>query len=151
MKSSQRVTGPDNMNVLGLYSKYKLWRFNGSSRLDCTVNIIALALLWAVLPLENKLFEKVRNNFYYYYPQIKPNRPRFFDPVRFIIQTIFLMIVRQSNSSKREYVSFFSELMQFLYKNVFIRVVNFVSTLTNKIKGDSSEKHKIVLSSRRHN
>ncbi|MGN0916465.1 MAG: glycosyltransferase [Succinivibrio sp.] len=139
------------MNALDLYSKYKLWRFNGSSRLECSVNIIALALLWAFLPLENQLFEKVRNNFYYYYPQIKPNRPRLFDPVRFIIQTLFLMIVRQSNSTKKEYVSFFSELMQFLHKNVFIRVVAFVSKLTNKIKGDSSEKHELILSSKHHN
>ena len=76
---------------------YYLWRLNGSSVLACTVNIICYALVYVIIPLENTKYSKFRQRFYYYYPQIKRNKPKTLDPLRIIIQSIYLIFVKQKH------------------------------------------------------
>lgn len=85
---------------IDLGSTYKRWRLNGVPKFVCLINIIALAAVYMVLPLESSVYRTLREHFYYLYPQIKKDRPRFLDPVRIIIQTIFLLFVKQLNKEQ---------------------------------------------------
>jgi cellulose synthase (UDP-forming) len=75
-------------------SRIRLWKANGSGILSIAVNGLFLGLLWLILPLERQPLSRIRDSFECWYPQIDPVRPRFFDPVRFLIQTAFIAFFR---------------------------------------------------------
>ncbi len=83
------------MNFLEFFlSIWKRWRQNGSSLTVCWVNITCLAVLYALFPLETKLFKNIRANFSSLYPQIDVDKPRLFDPLRIVIQSCYLSIFK---------------------------------------------------------
>ncbi len=84
---------------LNIRQTYASWRLNGVSHLTCLVNMIFYLSVIALLPIENKYFAHVRRHFYYFYPQISANRPKFLDPIRVVVQTLFLLIFRNKIST----------------------------------------------------
>ncbi len=76
------------------------WRLNGVSRISCSINIFCLVLVYLVIPLESSVYSHLRKNFHYYYPQIKKNHPKPLDPLRVLIQTVFLIFIRQRHSDE---------------------------------------------------
>lgn len=79
------------INPLDLYDS---WRLNGAKRITCLVNFFFLTLVLAILPVENRYYKNLRQHFYLFYPQIQRNRPKLLDPLRILIQTVFLLFVR---------------------------------------------------------
>lgn len=85
-----------------LSTRWRLSRLNGSSVPACAVNLALYVLLWFVFPLERGMFAKLRHNFAFYYPQIKPNRMRLLDPLRVVVQTVFLLFIIQGSPGLNE-------------------------------------------------
>ena len=107
-------------------STYSLWRLNGVSVLSCAVNLAGLILVYAIIPLESKKYSKLRHRFYYYYPQIKRNKPKTLDPLRVIIQTVYLIFVKQNHRDTTN----MSILMDFLIRKTKEYIVQPVIRLT---------------------
>lgn len=82
-------------------NKYMIYKINEVNTLVCIVNLFFYLLLLAIFPLENNFYSKIRHDFHYYYPQIRVQRPRLFDPLRFVIQTIFLLLFIQKPLRKK--------------------------------------------------
>ena len=74
-------------------SLYRNWRSAGSGRIAASVNLVCLCLLWLMAPLEAEPFVSLRRDKAFLYPQVDFRAPKLLDPVRIIIQTIFLMAV----------------------------------------------------------
>ena len=53
------------INPLDLYDS---WRLNGAKRITCLVNFFFLALVLAILPVENRYYKNLRQHFYFFYP-----------------------------------------------------------------------------------
>ncbi len=106
--------------VASLYSYaktvYTIWRLNGVSRLACSVNLFFLILIYLLIPLENSTYEHFRHNFHYYFPQVKKNHPKVLDPLRVLIQAIFLLFVRQNYHSKTNMSTFAEFIINNAYK-----------------------------------
>ena len=107
-------------------STYFLWRLNGVSVLSCTINLACLVLVYAIIPLESRKYSKLRHRFYYYYPQIKRNKPKALDPLRVIIQTVYLIFVKQNHRDTTN----MSILMDFLIRKTKAYIVQPVIRLT---------------------
>ena len=73
---------------------YRRWRGHGVGRLTATVNLLALGVLWLVVPLEREPLASLRRDKTFFYPQVDFDAPRLLDPLRIVIQTFFLMMVR---------------------------------------------------------
>ena len=72
---------------------YNSWRQNGVDRITCAVNLFFYTLLFALIPFEKGAYNQVFKRFDLYFPQIKRNKPKLFDPVRFAVQGIFLLFI----------------------------------------------------------
>ena len=71
-----------------------IWKASGAPLPARAVNGLLLALLWLLLPLERGPLARLRLSFRAWCPQIDPACPRFFDPVRFVIQTAFIALFK---------------------------------------------------------
>lgn len=69
------------------------WRCRGVSRLSVAVNLASLGLLWLIVPLERDPLASLRREKAFFYPQIDFDAPKVLDPLRILIQTLFLMMV----------------------------------------------------------
>ncbi|MFU0841812.1 MAG: Cellulose synthase catalytic subunit [UDP-forming] [Burkholderia sp.] len=70
------------------------WRAAGASRTAVVLNLAFTALIWAVLPLESEPLASVRRNKAALYPQVDFGRPRPLDPLRLVVQSLWLFVVR---------------------------------------------------------
>lgn len=117
---------------------YSSWRLNGAGLLPCAVNLLALMLVWALLPLEGRVFSKLRNNFFVFFPQIKPDHPRLLDPLRVIIQAVFLCIFKQPGLPDAEApvkpftFTWLTALLQKLFKPVSKLTARVTTELTDQ-------------------
>ena len=76
-----------------LQEQYLIYRLNGSGMAASLVALFCVQLMWWLLPLEKLRYRRIRRRFRYYYPQITPGKPRLFDPLRFLVQSCYLMLV----------------------------------------------------------
>lgn len=77
-----------------LSQRYHLYRQHHTSRVNAVIGCAWLALMWALLPLENPGWRYIRSHFSRWYPQIYPHRPRPLDVVRIALQSVFLLVLR---------------------------------------------------------
>jgi cellulose synthase (UDP-forming) len=130
--------------------RYIIWRIHGSSVVACLVNLLFLCLAYLFIPLETSSFNKIRNNFYYYYPQIKKDNPRVFDPLRIIIQTLFLLFIRQSPLDKTNISVFSAAVIRLFNKYAKQPFVRLTEKYTDAIY-DKTVKKNVFISRRRRN
>ena len=71
-----------------------LWRANGTGLTAVTVNVLALALFWLILPLESEPLSKMRREKERLFPRICFDRPRLLEPLRLLIQAVWLLAFR---------------------------------------------------------
>lgn len=86
-----------------LSKQYKTYRDNGTSPLAAIVTIFWGALAWCLFPLESPNWQKIRANRLNWYPQIAPNKPRIGDILRYIIQSIWLILIVNENSPQKNH------------------------------------------------
>ncbi|MGN0908532.1 MAG: hypothetical protein ACI4NA_02850, partial [Succinivibrio sp.] len=77
-----------------LLRRIRIWNDSGAPLIPMAVNGLMLLLLWLILPLERGPMADLRRSFCAWYPQIDPKMPRLFDPVRFLVQTIFIALFK---------------------------------------------------------
>ena len=128
---------------------YYLWRLNGSSVLACTVNIICYALVYVIIPLENTKYSKFRQRFYYYYPQIKRNKPKTLDPLRIIIQSIYLIFVKQKHKDSTNMSILMGTVIRVTKQYVIDPIIRITSVSTQKLSSQIRASEKIPAQKRR--
>lgn len=75
-----------------LTQRYRLYRASGAGRLGAFLGCFWTALAWTFLRLESPRWRQVRENYARYYPHIPLNRPRPLDILRYLIQTLWLLV-----------------------------------------------------------
>lgn len=137
----QRVRD-EAINPLDLYDS---WRLNGAKRITCLVNFFFLTLVLAILPVENRYYKNLRQHFYFFYPQIQRNRPNLLDPLRILIQTVFLLFVRFDPKKGQRSAQAVNALVEFFRKYIGEPVLKKVTRLTVKVDDRANSKKGILL------
>lgn len=137
----QRVRD-EAINPLDLYDS---WRLNGAKKITCLVNFFFLTLVLAILPVENRYYKNLRQHFYFFYPQIQRNRPKLLDPLRILIQTVFLLFVRFDPKKGQRSAQAVNVLVEFFRKYIGEPVLKKVTRLTVKVDDRANSKKGILL------
>ncbi len=100
------------MDRLGLdafipYFRQKIdcWKRHGASRLSIGINLVFVALIWILIPLENPLWKFFRTNHRALYPQIDFDAPKPLDALRIFIQTLWIAIAKMPRMQLPGWVS----------------------------------------------
>ena len=86
--------------VFELQNRYRYYRASHSSRTAAGVMIFCVALSWLFLRFESPVWQRVKAQRTRWYPQISPSRPRLADPLRYIVQSLWLLIILPAESRR---------------------------------------------------
>ncbi|MBU9812231.1 UDP-forming cellulose synthase catalytic subunit [Rahnella sp. SL6] len=86
--------------VLELQNRYRHYRASHSSRMAAGLMIICVALCWLFLRFESPFWQRVNAQRTRWYPQISPSQPRLADPLRYIVQSVWLLIILPSEGRR---------------------------------------------------
>ena len=75
-----------------LIGRYRDYRRHGASAFSATLGCFWMILAWIFIPLEHPRWQRIRAEHKNLYPHINASRPRPLDPVRYLIQTCWLLI-----------------------------------------------------------
>lgn len=120
--------------TLSLRKIYQGWKLNGVSFFLRVINFIFLSLAVFFIPFENANYKRFRENFTYYYPQINPKRPRFLDPLRVVIQSLFLLTVKQIAHDDTAIASLSSVLIRWYFLYIYDPIVRVLNLATSNLK-----------------
>lgn len=82
--------------------RYHLYMQQGCTVLTAVLTTMALPLCWIFLRLESPSWQYVIQHRTYWFPQISPNRPRLGDGLRYLLQGLWLLLIRpQSDHDKQ--------------------------------------------------
>ncbi|NUU65770.1 UDP-forming cellulose synthase catalytic subunit [Enterobacteriaceae bacterium BIT-l23] len=76
-----------------LRTRYMGWRRNGATPFSAGLCCLMVALGWTLLRLESESWQRIRAQRQRLYPQIDPQRPRPLDPLRYLIQSLWLLLM----------------------------------------------------------
>ena len=77
-----------------LSERYGDYRQHGASWLSATLGCLWAALAWALIPLETPRWQAILTRHGDYFPHINPHRPRPLDPLRYLLQSVWLLVTR---------------------------------------------------------
>ncbi|MDX6019314.1 UDP-forming cellulose synthase catalytic subunit [Scandinavium sp. V105_16] len=83
-----------------LRARYLDYRHHNASWLGATLGCLWVALAWLLIPLEHPRWQQIRANHHGYYPHIDAHRPRPLDPVRYLLQSLWLVATRPMGERK---------------------------------------------------
>ncbi|ELE1998588.1 cellulose synthase [Shigella flexneri] len=75
-----------------LIGRYRDYRRHGASAFSATLGCFWMILAWIFIPLEHPRWQRIRAEHKNLYTHINASRPRPLDPVRYLIQTCWLLI-----------------------------------------------------------
>lgn len=75
-----------------LNARYQHYRDHGAPRFSAALGCFWAILAWMFIPLEHPRWQQLRAQQNHWFPHIDPDRPRPFDPARYLIQTLWLMV-----------------------------------------------------------
>ncbi|WKS81347.1 UDP-forming cellulose synthase catalytic subunit [Edwardsiella tarda] len=73
--------------------RYRAYREHGASSFSAGVGCCWVALAWAILCLESPAWQAVRQQRARWFPHIDPLRPRLLDPLRYLLQGLWLVSI----------------------------------------------------------
>ncbi|WP_459177324.1 UDP-forming cellulose synthase catalytic subunit [Ewingella americana] len=76
-----------------LQNRYRLYRQNGASSFSAVLMVFCAALGWLLLRFESPAWQRVRAERYRWYPHISALHPRPLDPLRYLLQTLWLLLI----------------------------------------------------------
>ncbi|MDO5531232.1 UDP-forming cellulose synthase catalytic subunit [Sutterella sp.] len=123
----------------GWYRDVQRLADTASSRLSFLVNLVALTLAWAFLPLERPAWDAVRRDARDWFPQVDFSRIRPLDPVRIVLQSAFLLVFRAGTGFVRHAAE--PEFASNIVRGISSRVRNFVTQLW---EGSQSRLHDLL-------
>ncbi|MBV7407095.1 UDP-forming cellulose synthase catalytic subunit [Enterobacter sp. ENT03] len=75
-----------------LGARYQLYRSHGAPAFSAALGCLWAILAWLFLPLEHPRWQAIRERHRELYPHIRSERPRPLDPLRYLLQTLWLLI-----------------------------------------------------------
>ncbi|EBO7155468.1 UDP-forming cellulose synthase catalytic subunit, partial [Salmonella enterica] len=76
-----------------LSERYQGYRRHGASPFSAALGCLWMILAWIVFPLEHPRWQRIRDEHKALYPHINAARPRPLDPARYLIQTLWLVMI----------------------------------------------------------
>lgn len=71
---------------------YKFYRHNGASRSATIIHELFMGIMWLFLRMESPFWRKIAQKQRELFPHIDPRCPKIFDPLRYLLQSIWLII-----------------------------------------------------------
>nr|WP_286146395.1 hypothetical protein [Shigella sp. FC1967] len=70
---------------------YTFYRHNGASRSAAIISELFMGIMWFFLRMESPFWRKIAKKQRALYPHIDPRCPKIFDPLRYLLQSIWLV------------------------------------------------------------
>ena len=83
-----------------LRARYQDYRRHKASRTGASFGCFWVALAWIFLPLELPRWQYIRANHDVFFPHINPHRPRPLDPLRYLLQSLWLLVMRPEGQKR---------------------------------------------------
>lgn len=84
-----------------LRARYDDYRQHGASWLSASLGCLWASLVWALMPLETPRWQAILARHETYFPHINPHRPRPLDPLRYLLQSLWLLTTRVPEPEKK--------------------------------------------------
>ncbi|EPY6989695.1 UDP-forming cellulose synthase catalytic subunit [Klebsiella quasipneumoniae] len=84
-----------------LRARYDDYRQHGASWLSASLGCLWASLVWALMPLETPRWQAILAHHDTYFPHINPHRPRLLDPLRYLLQSLWLLATRVPEPEKK--------------------------------------------------
>lgn len=100
---------------------YKFYRHNGASRSATIVSELFMGIMWIFLRMESPFWRKIARKQRLLFPHINPRCPKVFDPLRYLLQSIWLIchyLVQLLVKKPTQFISY----VRNLYKKLFVHV-----------------------------
>ncbi|WP_394559519.1 UDP-forming cellulose synthase catalytic subunit [Aquipseudomonas alcaligenes] len=81
-------------------SRYRVYRQRGARPFTAAVLSLGAGLAWLLLRLDSPQWQRVLRHWQQFYPQLANRRPRLGDPLRSLVQTCWLLLVRLPRSAR---------------------------------------------------
>ena len=134
--------------ISGLQARYRQYRSHHASRSAAAVMVFCVAVGWLFLRFESPSWQRVNSHRTRWYPQISAEHPKFADPLRYVLQSLWLLIILPSNGVRERftYVRWPQQLRDKVYgwlealpvkveqNPLEARVIRRVSTLNRAVK-----------------
>ncbi|HEY2455420.1 MAG TPA: UDP-forming cellulose synthase catalytic subunit [Scandinavium sp.] len=83
-----------------LRARYLDYRRHKASWLGATLGCLWVALAWIFIPLEHPRWQRIRASHNEFYPHINTHRPCPLDPLRYLLQSLWLVVTRPMAEKK---------------------------------------------------
>ncbi|PVZ82170.1 UDP-forming cellulose synthase catalytic subunit [Serratia sp. S1B] len=115
--------------------RYRGYRRAGASVFSAFFTTLLVALGWVLLRFESPAWQQIRAARTYWFPHISPYRPRPADIVRYLLQVVWLLIIRSGPAPVRRYFSYFSTG----WRKFKVRYANGLHRLPRRLKAAGVE------------
>ncbi|HGN0024092.1 TPA: UDP-forming cellulose synthase catalytic subunit [Proteus mirabilis] len=100
---------------------YKFYRHNGASFSAAIVNELFWVLMWLFLRMESPFWQKIAQKQQQLFPHINPRCPKLCDPIRYLLQSIWLICHYLMLTLVKKPIQFIVYIRQY-YQNLFARL-----------------------------
>ncbi|BDH44167.1 cellulose synthase catalytic subunit [Salmonella enterica subsp. enterica serovar Choleraesuis] len=119
---------------LRLSSRYRTYRRAKASPFSAWLGCFWAIVGWTFLRLESPSWQKITGNHAHYYPQINLQKPRPLDPLRYLIQSLWLLVLRPLGRDSQSWVGRVGEPMRAWHQ----RYIHFMETLPDRFESNAS-------------
>ncbi|MBJ2952127.1 UDP-forming cellulose synthase catalytic subunit, partial [Salmonella enterica subsp. enterica serovar Mbandaka] len=112
-----------------LSERYQGYRRHGASPFSAALGCLWTILAWIVFPLEHPRWQRIRDGHKALYPHINAARPRPLDPARYLIQTLWLVMISSAKERHEPRWRSFARL-----KDVRGRYHQWMDTLPERVR-----------------
>lgn len=99
-----------------LQQRARTARTHGADRLTVALHLVWCVLAWSLLRLESPGWQSILQQRHRYYPQISPLRPRPLDALRYLLQSLWLMLTLPQGKRVRSGRQRFSGLFRWRHR-----------------------------------
>ena len=86
-----------------LQARYRQYRSHHASRSAAAVMVFCVAAGWLFLRFESPSWQRVIAQRTRWYPQISAEHPKFADPLRYVLQSLWLLVILPSNGVRERF------------------------------------------------
>ncbi len=86
-----------------LQSRYRHYRHHHASPVAAATMVFCIALSWLFLRFESPSWQRVSGQRARWYPQLSADRPKLADPLRYLLQSLWLMVIIPSNGMRERF------------------------------------------------
>lgn len=90
--------------VSELQDRYRRYRASRASRLASGTMVFCIAVCWLFLRFESPSWQNVQARRTRWYPQFSPSKPRLADPLRYLVQSLWLLVIIPSDGLRERIV-----------------------------------------------